>query len=121
MDRKDNEVSNTNGNANTNGIDELRFPCHQCHKRFRTHRGVLQHLRQCKVKIGLPEEERSTDPRNDVNERILQQTQPEQFYWGNVRGTDAIDQINSMRKLYFGGEICSCFQMVLLKRTFFEK
>ncbi|XP_057308911.1 uncharacterized protein LOC130647166 [Hydractinia symbiolongicarpus] len=33
-----------------------------------------------------------------MNERILQQTQPERFYWGNERGTDAIDQINSCYK-----------------------
>ena len=52
--------------ANDNNAENTKFfICHQCHRNFRTHRGLMQHQRSCKVVLHII-------PTNNVEEKVGQ-------------------------------------------------
>ena len=52
------------------------------------------------------------------NNNATEVTTPEQFYWGEVKGSDFTKLIDSCyEKIVFGEKISSCFQVEALAKT----
>ena len=82
------------------------YPCHKCHRKFKTFRGSVQHLRSCKVQvnhsentnnrvvpeINLQAERTNTEQAPEGENRV--RNEPENFYWGAVKGSVIENDIN---------------------------
>ena len=55
-------LENTKTNVND---DNENFICHQCHRSFKTHRGLMQHQRTCKIVLHILRNDDQQVQRND--------------------------------------------------------
>ena len=82
-------------NIPRNGNDPLyhlyQFPCYKCHKRFRTFRGLSQHLRQSHITPNqVPPNTQPQNNNEETDQPIVSDTNvvtPEEFYWNDVKGS----------------------------------
>lgn len=102
----DNAINHENGGNEENQTQ----PCRRCGRRFRTNRGVLQHLRHCDPALQVDEVGRPPPPPlppppppppppplqpnlNEANHENNPNGAEQQFFWGNTPGREAIRDI----------------------------
>ena len=85
--------------AENENRDEKPFKCQKCNEGFKTHRGRVQHARQCKVNVRIaepgqpPPEPPDIDTDPVAEEPLLEEI--ERFYWGEVSGSQISKEINA--------------------------
>ena len=99
-------LENTKTNVND---DNEHFICHQCHRNFKTHRGLMQHQRICKIVLHILRNDDQQVQRSDdavssqvkthVNDNVIkvnEETNVESFYWNAIKGSEITRTINDI-------------------------
>ena len=99
---------------NNDEIDEVEHHiCHQCHRQFKTHRGLMQHQRTCKVTLNILSNNEMEITRtgslqkagNNKNIMVIAEDYTttgttenihEQFYWAEYKGNEITKIINEV-------------------------
>ena len=81
--------------------ENVEFPCYKCKRSFKTFRGSMKHLRQCKVIPTVNNDDAIADdetPHDPIQTAELD----EKLYWGEVKGSIIEQDINeSYEKIVF--------------------
>ena len=99
-------LENTKTNVND---DNEHFICHQCHRSFKTHRGLTQHPRACKTVLHILRNDEQQVQRNDdavssqVKTHVMgnvikvnKEKNVESFYWNAIKGSEITRTINDI-------------------------
>lgn len=96
------------------------FRCQKCQRNFRTQWEAFQHSRQCKVNnpvIQQPREPPDLVENNNPVPAIEQMA--ENFYWGEVKGSEITNMINTSYEeiVFWRRNLFIWFQMALLEKN----
>lgn len=93
------QPSSSNSRIDSVEQSQETFPCMKCHRKFKTYRGLVQHLKYCKVLTqNIAQTQQDTNQQRNVPEDATSSQHhfadaPEKFYWSNVKGSEAVNDI----------------------------